>query len=251
MKRSLKYKLKAAVWIACILATSCNRNDFSKKSPIDYTSKQMLLNYLNQKKSIDTETNRYIDTLLMNSNWNRLSKTTIYNPITPNLISLYYLPLNYKNYKTGVTFLFNNKTNQVYYSQITQFQKQVDTIKPIDIITNFYNNKLKGYTGSISAYSLANDFLWEFGYKDGERLYEKRITSFNPNDTLKNYITINPTFLNTDTIKWHLITMYEDGSDDWKFIGTTMGNDHCEKSIGLTKTATRIKTNCNLKWHID
>ena len=55
MNSSLKYNLKAAVWIAFIVATSCNRNDFSKKSSIEYTSKQMLLSYLNQKKALKSK----------------------------------------------------------------------------------------------------------------------------------------------------------------------------------------------------
>ena len=239
--------LISAALLIILVAVSCNRKSINSNSSIEYPTKQMLLNYLNQKKGIDTETNKFIDTLIMYSNWNSISKTTIYNPIIPNLVSLYYLPINYIKNKTGITFLYNKNTNQVYYSLITQFRKNIDTTKPIDIITGFYNYKLKGYTGTISAFSLSNDFLWEYGYEDGKRMFEKRITSFDPNDTLKNYITINHHFSNTDTIKWHLITIYEDGSNDWKFIGTTMGNDHCEKSIGLTKTATRIKTNCNIK----
>lgn len=226
---------------------SCNRKYLSNKGTIDTATKQMLLSYLKQHKAIDTNASLFIDTLIKKSNWKNTTQSVI-----SNLVTLYYVPLNYKTNKTGITFMYNNNSKKVYYGLITEFPQitnhankliQKNPYTPTEIITGFYNYKMKNYSGSIRAYSLSNNFYWEFGYENGQRKFEKRITSYDPSDTTTNMLSNKENVL----IKWHLVTVYVDGKYDWRYIGTTKENDSCQMSIGLTQDSVRIKLNCSGK----
>jgi hypothetical protein len=223
-----------------IFIISCNTKNIPSKSIVDYSTKQMLLSYLKQHKNIDTGASLFIDTLINKSNWAFCSLSKISNDVT-----LYYLPFNYNRNKTGITFLYDNKSQTVYYSLITEFPKVKNLKKriinnisypPVDIISSFYKNNLNGYPGSIRAFSLSNNFLWEFGYKNGRKIIDKRITSRDPNDTASNYD------YNNVLIKWHLVTRH--GLEyDWKLIGTTRKKDSVDLTIGLSPDSLRIKLN--------
>lgn len=112
-------------------------------------------------------------------------------------------------------------------------------LPPIDILNHFYRNKANEYTGSIRSFSLSNNFDWEYGYENGKKKFEKRITSYDPNDTTSNSDNKN------GLIKWHLITMYVNRKYDWRFLGTTYENGTLKLSIGITPDSVRIKTKPN------
>ena len=86
--------------------------------------------------------------------------------------------------------MYNNITQEIYYSLITEIPRNNTNIdhktnnalmRPIDVITSFYKNKMNGYTGSLRAFSLSNNFLWEFGYENGKRKFQKWIKTSSSN----------------------------------------------------------------------
>jgi hypothetical protein len=245
MKKNNSLYMLVSIAVLGIITISCNRNDFANTGNVDYTKKQLLLDYLSEQKIIHPEASTFIDTMINKADWNNFSQ--INNSLST--VTLYYLPFNYSKNKVGITFMYYINKHKIYYSLITEFLMPKSKIKnnisnaPIDILYGFYNYKMKqsNYTGSIRAFNLSNDFIWQYGYENGIQQFETRITSYDPGDTLPNSQS------NTTNVKWHLITMFEDGKYDWRYIGTTKENDDCEKSVGLTRDSIRIKTNYNVK----
>jgi hypothetical protein len=238
------FMIGTAISFMIFASFSCNIKSVSRKDKIDYSTKKMLLSYLEQHKKIDTSASFFIDTLINKLDW------TNYSQSMPNSsdATLFYVPLNYNRNKTGITFIYYNKLQQVYYAHITNFpeiknsknrKNNKNSFTPIDILNGFYRNKVNEYTGSIRSFSLSNNYDWEYGYENGKQKFEKRITSYDPNDTISNSDNKN------GLIKWHLITMYENGKNDWRFLGTTYENGPFKLSIGLTPDSIRIKTKPN------
>ena len=85
----------------------------------------MLLSYLNQQKKIDIKASSFIDTLISKSNWSDLSEISISKDVT-----IIYVPLNYSRNRIGMMFLYNNNTQSIYYSLITETPLSLSSILP-------------------------------------------------------------------------------------------------------------------------
>ncbi len=96
---------------------SCNTKSLLRKDTIDYSTKQMLLSYLERHKKIDTGASLFIDTLLNKLGWTNYSQSKTNNSGA----TLFYVPLNYNRKKTGITFIYYNNLQEVYYAHITDF----------------------------------------------------------------------------------------------------------------------------------
>jgi hypothetical protein len=227
----------------------------------------MLLSYLNQQKKIDLKASSFIDTLISKSNWSNLSETSISKDV-----KLIYVPLNYSRNRIGMTFMFNNITQSIYYSLITETPLSLssisptkniilnkpsdiilpkDAIRPIDVIAGFYKYNMNGYTGSIKAFSLSNSFLWEYGYQNGNRKYERYITNSNiVNESNKtspkqSYSVGSNLVKSSGCTLFYLVTYYDDGSMDRDYIGMNCNySDDCQTTIGISEKSDIIKLNC-------
>jgi len=270
MKNSLLATLIAGIVIILLFTVSCNKKDISIINSSDNASKEMILSYLNEQKILDLNASSFIDTLISKSDWNRIQKTSISKDVT-----IIYVPLNYNRNRIGMTFLYNNNTQSIYYSLITETPLSLssisptknpilnkpsdiilskDAIRPIDVIAGFYKYNMNGYTGSIKAFSLSNSFLWEYGYQNGNRKYERLITNsnieFESNKTSpKQSYSVGSNKVKLSGCVWsYLVTYYNDGSQDWDLIGLKCdnGND-CQTTIGISEGSDIIKSDCSGK----
>ena len=268
MKNSLLATLIAGIVIILLFTVSCNKKDISIINSSDNASKEMILSYLNEQKIVDLNARSFIDTLMSKSDWNRIQKTSISKDVT-----IIYVPLNYNRNRIGMTFLYNNNTQSIYYSLITETPLSLtsisptknpilnkpsdiilskDAIRPIDVIASFYKYNMNGYTGSIKAFSLSNSFLWEYGYQNGNRKYERLITNsnieFESNKTSpKQSYSVGSNKVKLSGCVWsYLVTYYNDGSQDWDLIGLKCdnGND-CQTTIGISEGSDIIKADCS------
>jgi len=237
------------------VVTSCHKKEIDVVVNKDMSTQEMLVNYLLKQKDITTTSANFIDTLMVKANWSNISSTSISKEV-----SLYYVPLVYNSNNTGLSFLYNNNTHQVYYSLINEIPKNTSTNiahgtvasvnRPIDVIAGFYKYNMNGYTGSIRAYNLSNNLLWEYGYENGVTKFEKWVTSSTDELPSSSSAQIKSSSIASKSVKangcldWYLVTWYDDGSSDWKFIGTTC-DGNCLESIGIAKDSTMIKSNCN------
>jgi hypothetical protein len=233
MKNSIAASLIAVI-VILLFTISCNKKDISIVNSNNNATKEMLLSYLNQQKKIDLKASSFIDTLISKSNWCDLSETSISKDV-----KLIYLPLNYSRNRIGASFLYNNNTQSVYYSLITETPLSLssisptknpilnkpydviipkDAIRPVDVIAGFYKYNMNGYTGSIKAFSLSNSFLWEYGYQNGNRKYERLITNstivYESNNTSpKQSYNVGSNLLKSSGCVWsYLVTYCNDGS---------------------------------------
>jgi hypothetical protein len=250
-----------------LFTVSCNKKDISIINSSDNASKEMILSYLNEQKIVDLNARLFIDTLISKSDWNRIQKTSISKDVT-----IIYVPLNYNRNRIGMTFLYNNNTQSIYYSLITETPLSLssisptknpilnkpsdiilskDAIRPIDVIAGFYKYNMNGYTGSIKAFSLSNSFLWEYGYQNGNRKYERLITNSNivfesnKNSPKQSYSVGSNLVKSSGCTLFYLITYYDDGSIDREFLGSKCdyGND-CQTTIGISEGSDIIKSDC-------
>jgi len=268
MKNSILATLTAGIIFILLFTVSCNKKDISIINSSDNATKEMILSYLNEQKIVDLNASLFIDTLISKSDWSDLSETSISKDV-----KLIYVPLNYSRNRIGMTFLYNNNTQSIYYSLITETPLSYssisptkntilnkpsgiilskDAIRPIDVIASFYKYNMNGYTGSIKAFSLSNSFLWEYGYQNGNRKYERLITNsnieFESNKTSpKQSYSVGSNKVKLSGCVWsYLVTYYNDGSQDWDLIGLKCndGND-CQTTIGISEGSDIIKADCS------
>ncbi len=255
MKKSFLLTLIGIITFTILILVSCNRKDVTSINIADNSTKDMLVKYLIQQKTIDASASSFIDTLINKSDWNNIIKTAISDKV-----QIIYLPLYYNSNNTGVIFHYNNLTQKIFNCNITETPINNSTSishstatninRPIDVIKGFYSYKMNGYTGYIRTYSLSNNFLWEFGYENGSKRYEKLISSSEDAHPSSGSTQIKSNSIGTSTVKangcldWYTVTWYDDGTSDWHFIGTTC-DGNCLESIGITQDSLRIKSNCN------
>ena len=266
MKNSIAASLIVVI-VILLFTISCNKNDTSIVNSNNNSTKEMLLSYLNQQKKIYLNASSFIDTLISKSKWSNLSETSISKGV-----KLIYVPLNYSRNRIGISFLYNNNTQSVYYSLITETPLSLssispaknpilnkpsdiilpkDAIRPIDVIAGFYKYNLNGYTGSIKAFSLSNSFLWEYGYQNGNRKYERLITNSNiinesnKNSPKQSYSVGSNLVKSSVCTMFYLVTYYDDGSIDINYLGERCDTDKsCQTTIGISEKSDIIKLNC-------
>ena len=252
MKKSFFASMIGVITIIILVAVSCSRKDVSNSNSVDNSTKELVLSYLNQQKILDPKASIFIDTLVSKSDWGKITQSSVSDDV-----KLIYVPLNYNRNRTGITFMYNNNTQEIYYSLITEIPRNNINIGhttnntlmgPIDIITNFYKNKMNSYTGSIRAFSLSNNFLWEFGYENGKRKFEKWIKNATGNHKANNPFPIKSNSVGTNSnttivcSDWYLITWYDSGRITAEYIGTTCVTEGCPpSSLGLSQDSLSIK----------
>lgn len=267
MKNSILATLNAGIIFILFFTVSCNKKDISIINSSDNATKEMILSYLNEQKIVDLNASLFIDTLISKSDWSDLSETSISKDV-----KLIYVPLNYSRNRIGMMFLYNNNTQSIYYSLITETPLSIssvtttknlilnkpsdvilpiDQISPIDVIAGFYKYNMNGYTGSIKAFSLSNTFLWEYGYQNGNRKYERLITNSNivfesnKNSPKQSYSVGSNLVKSSGCTMFYLVTYYVDGSIDINYLGERCDTDKsCQTTIGISEKSDIIKLNC-------
>ncbi len=250
MKKSFLASLIGVITLIILVAVSCNRKDVSNFNTVDNSTKEIVLSYLNQQKTLDPKTSIFIDTLVSKSDWEHITQSSVSDDV-----KLIYVPLSYNRNRTGITFMYNNNTQEIYYSLITEIPRNNTNIdhksnntlmRPIDIITSFYKNKMNGYSGSIRTYSLSNNFLWEFGYENGKRKFEKWVKKSTSNQTANNPFPVKSSSVGSNSntrivcFDYYLITWYESGKITAKFIGRTCDTEECPATLGLRQDSLSI-----------
>ncbi len=267
MKNSILATLTAGIIFILLFTVSCNKKDISIINSSDNATKEMILSYLNEQKIVDLNASLFIDTLISKSDWSDLSESSISKDV-----KLIYVPLNYSRNRIGMMFLYNNNTQSIYYSLITETPLSIssvtttknlilnkpsdvilpiDQISPIDVIAGFYKYNMNGYTGSIKAFSLSNTFLWEYGYQNGNRKYERLITNSNivfesnKNSPKQSYSVGSNLVKSSGCTMFYLVTYYDDGSIDINYLGERCDTDKsCQTTIGISEKSDIIKLNC-------
>jgi hypothetical protein len=250
MKKSFLASLIGVITLIILVAVSCNRKDVSNFNTVDNSTKEIVLSYLNQQKILDPKASIFIDTLVSKSDWEHITQSSVSDDV-----KLIYVPLSYNRNRTGITFMYNNNTQEIYYSLITEIPRNNTNInnktnntliRPIDVITSFYKNKMNGYTGSLRAFSLSNNFLWEFGYEYGKRKFEKWIKTSSSNRTANNPFPVKSSSVssnsNTSIVcsDYYFITWYESGKITSEYIGTTCVTEGCPATLGLRQDSLSI-----------
>lgn len=259
MKYTLLAKLIVGIIFLILISVSCNKNDISIINSNENKNKEMILSYLNEQKIIDLKASLFIDTLTSKSDWSRIQETSISKDVT-----IIYVPLNYNRNRIGMTFLYDNNTQSIYYSLITEtpiIQSKITRTKdpsiksPIDVIAGFYKYDMNGYTGSIKAFTLSNKFLWEYGFQNGTKEYEKLITKTkiihqSNNNSPKNSFSSESNLVKSSGCTfYYLVTYYINSNgyqiDNWELIGITCDDSNpCQTSMGISEGSDIIKAEC-------
>ena len=199
MKNSLLATLIAGIVIILLFTVSCNKKDISIINSSDNASKEIILSYLNEQKIVDLNASLFIDTLISKSDWSDLSETSISKDV-----KLIYVPLNYSRNRIGMTFLYNNNTQSIYYSLITETPLSLSNIlptknpvlnKPSDkIVIKFeteYNTDIivDANNATLSALSLTDDNASNLDFE----LEADGILDFSETDPFSENITISDT----------------------------------------------------------
>ena len=116
------------------------------------------------------------------------------------------------------------------------------------LVAGFYSNKMPPITGVLTSYDFNSKFKWEFGYKEGRRLYKKlSLKYFNREEVVNSNIKSNSLTKSNSCTEYYLITYWDDGSIDRTYIGTVCDNPYpCEVTRYISpSTESAVKAFCN------
>jgi hypothetical protein len=245
-----RFFLFIAIFISSVFYSSCKKN-INSQSEIS-SLKSLAKAYMEVQKSVIGNDTNFITTLEQAANWEELeiNKVGSYD-------FTIYIPVSYNSNITGLLFMFNKATNTIedaYLSEITNPALPVD---PGQIISDLYSYKKNKFTASISAYSFANALKWEVGYSNGATTYTKEIKNeyvlqglLQSNNSATNSIKVNisnksnpknVSITGTGWLDYYLVSYYDDGSEDWDYIGTACGAQ-CTFIKQIQKTSSDIAT---------
>ena len=241
--------------IACMSFAISACNHTKKDTVEDNTSgtKNFLVHYLDLQKIENPTASSFIDTLITKSDWGNVAQSYISNSV-----KLIYLPVKYNSNNIGIVFLYNTNTEQIYYSHIAEVQSNASSVaaspqivnnQTVKVIADFYRCHINDFTGSIKAFSITNNFLWEFGYVHGTKKFEKTITASADHQAISIGGQIKTNSVQAHDVKsdgcldWYIVTWYDDGSSDWLYIGTSC-DSYCLETIGIAQDSLRVKSDC-------
>ena len=231
-----KYLPSLVISISLIILNSgCRKNDSSQS----IRNNLILLTqaYMNAQRNISSNNVSFIDTLLQTVNWAGLTSASI-----SNLESCIYIPLTYNSNSTGLVFLLNNTSNTIEMGYLLEISGTTQTPDPIGILTDFYSYNKNNFTGQLANYTFSNSMKWEMGYSRGKNTYRKAVMNSGmvPPSTYANKVvnksSIPSTIANSpeNCLDWYLVEYYDDGSEDWTYIGTTC-TAACTSIIQISK----------------
>lgn len=250
----MKKKLLTLAFASLLLIVlSCNRQQNNSIDVNNLANKSLLVHYLEEQKIKAPNASTFIDTLITNSDWKNLSKSNITASV-----QLFYVPLKYNSNNIGIVFLYNINTQQIYYSHIAEVRVNAGSVstqpqnlnnQSIHVIADFYRCHINDFTGSIRAYSITNNFLWEFGYVHGTKKFEKTVTALADHQAINVSGQIKTNSVESNNVNldgcldWYIVTWYDDGTSDWQYIGTSC-DSYCLETIGITQDSMSVKLDC-------
>lgn len=178
-----------------------------------------------------------IDSVMNNLNWDLVFT----DKINDSLITA-YVPIN-SNEDKKLLVLYNTRRMSIDSGNLVLIQTPFNRNYRNDI--NIYKGNLTNdFTGTISVFSIHNEFQNKLGFANGKKIFtaEKR-TKIN-GGSIENKNPNKKSFVETCTYNY-LVTTYNDGSQDWTYIGKTCSNSTgCEiTSINQIANETYIKIN--------
>ncbi len=115
------------------------------------------------------------------------------------------------------------------------------------LVAGFYSNKMNPITGTLTAYDFNSKFKWEFGYKEGRRLYKKlALKSYNREVVVNSNIKSNSLTKSNACTEFYLVTYWDDGSVDRTYLSTICDNPYpCEVTRYISpSTESAVKAFC-------
>jgi hypothetical protein len=247
--------MKKLLLLACLpffglIYWACKRNNSSAKNDPGLAAAAKA--YLAAQKAIGSNNAGFIDTLITTASWSQLSTKSI------NAFEfIAYVPVTYNSNKTGLVYVFNKKNSSIEQSYLLEVSGAVTD--PAALVAEFYSYGMGSFTGTLDAYNYGKAMTWELGYQNGSRMYRKAIKTGNQSGTLargSGKVTVtdsrgNHTIVTGGScLDYYLVTYYDDGSEDWEYIGTgctqdcTVIRQILQGNVGAKTTLDAVTTTC-------
>jgi len=243
MKKSIYYL------VILLILSSCQKKDFIQEdSIVKLTISE--LNSTNAKSFIENEKIKiqstgaalFIDTIKYKAEWKNSNSTQLNN-----YYDVLYVPIKYNNNKTGLVFLIEKANDRIEEGYILE-TKNIIVDDMSKLVAGFYSNKMNPITGTLTAYDFNSKFKWEFGYKEGRRLYKKlSLKNVKRDEVVNSNIKSNSLTKSAACTEYYLITYWDDGSIDRTYIGTVCDNLYpCEVTRYINpSTEMAVKAFCS------
>ena len=243
MKKSIYYL------VISLILFSCQKKDFIQEGSIvkptisefnSINAKSFIENVKIKTQSIEAAL--FIDTIKYKAEWENSNSTQLNN-----YYDILYVPIKYNNNKTGLVFLIEKDTKKIEEGYILE-TKNIIVDDMSKIVAGFYTDKMSSITGTLTAYDFNSKFKWEFGYKEGHRLYKKlSLKNIKRDEVVNSNIKSNSLTKSAACTEYYLITYWDDGSIDRTYIGTVCDNLYpCEVTRYFNpSTEMAVKSFCN------
>ncbi|MES2004223.1 MAG: hypothetical protein V4450_06865 [Bacteroidota bacterium] len=244
MKKNYLHYYLPFTLILLLVSSGCRKADttIDNISKIDNSIAKSAIQFLlSQKNNSNYTEQQSVDTLLIKFNW---GNGTMYNINTEK--ALLYFPSSI-NENISLVFAYDKLSNKIDSGNLILLNKSITESKASSqIIFSFLRNIMSNYSGSISTYTLNNKFKQEDGFKNGKKIYQKKLVSLKINATQAKIKTngVVKTNGDDDCIAWFWVMANEDGSQTWSYLYTQCGLCEPNFFIDLNTTKQQIKVNC-------
>ncbi|MDP1843657.1 MAG: hypothetical protein Q8K64_09580 [Sediminibacterium sp.] len=232
---------KHLLFLLCILLffSSCRKEGLysdSKDKKVDTVQfKANAKKWLQSKKEQSVDSEDFIKGFENSAQWNEIS----YSSLSLSEY-IFFLPTNNNVSGTGLVFFVDKDDLKIQNSFVINITYSGSILSPSEIIKGLLRMKNNNFSGSITAYTLSNNFLWENGYSNGNPTYQKYHikTEFQKQVIKTNGIGTN-VIISKACKEYYLVTYWDDGSIDRELIGTFCDNG-CEQTISIGKDGHQI-----------
>lgn len=199
---------------------SCKKELITTVEPFEIKEKTLDW-FISKKSNASPLQTAIIDSVMNNLNWNLVFTDKMNDSLTT-----VFIPIN-SNKDKKVIILYNTKTKAIDSGNLISLKTPSNKSyrNNINIYKTNYNIN---FTGTISIFSIYNDFKNILGIANGKKIFISEKRSKIQGESIDNKDP-NKKSYNEECTYHYLVTTYNDGSQDWTFVGKTCSNSiRCE-----------------------
>ncbi len=181
--------------------------------------------WLQSERTAGNSLPAFVDSLTQMADWPAL----VQHAISPYEF-IAYVPLAYNSNTTGLVYVFSKKTNVVEQGYVLETSGSTNPDQGA-LVASFYSYQMSsGLTVTMTAYDLGKAMIWKMGYRDGVNTYHEAIVNsriVTPPAAVTASSAVAPAGRGHQEVTgdggctdYYLVTYYDDGSEDWDYIGT-------------------------------
>lgn len=228
---------KILIYLLLISTISSCKKEFTAQIESSAIKEKTIEWMISKKANTNPLQSIIIDSVMKNLNWDLVVLTQINDSL-----SSVYIPIHGGENK-GLTALYNVRIKSIDSGNLV-LTTPLDNKNIINNINVYNANQNNNFTGTISIFSIYNEFESKLGIANGRKIFKAEIRTKIHGESLENKNS-NKKSNNTLCYDYYYVTVYSDGTEVWNYLYTSCSNE-CEITYTnqIASESSIIKSNC-------